>query len=276
MLFIATGLHLLLILGVSFEFEVRDKQASRQQNLEVILVEHPKEPPEPEDPVDFLAQTSQAGGGDRNPVSRPTNQPVMAAEPPAPPPAPQEKATPVLPAPSQQVVTKAESKQKIMTAGERPTREAPVKPSATQLFASRDQEIAHLTAVLQKKTLAYSNLPKRKAISASTKEYKYAAYLDAWRRKVERIGNLNYPDEAKRQKLYGNMILHVAVRSDGSVEQVRVMRSSGHQILDDAAVRIVRLAAPFSPFPQEINQETDILDITRTWQFTRSNRLGTE
>ena len=116
-------------------------------------------------------------------------------------------------------------------------------------------------------------MPKRKSINASTKEYKYAAYLDAWRRKVERIGNLNYPDQAKRSKLYGNLVLHVAVKADGSVEHVKVLHSSGHQILDDAAVRIVRLAAPYSPFPNEIRKETDILDITRTWQFLRSGKL---
>ncbi|MEW8292588.1 MAG: energy transducer TonB, partial [Candidatus Thiodiazotropha endolucinida] len=104
----------------------------------------------------------------------------------------------------------------------------------------------------------------------------YAAYLDAWRRKVERIGNLNYPDQAKRSRLYGNLVLHVAVKADGSVEQIKVLHSSGHKILDDAAVRIVRLAAPFSPFPNEIRKETDILDITRTWQFLRSGRLNSQ
>ncbi|MBA1330730.1 energy transducer TonB, partial [Candidatus Endoriftia persephone str. Guaymas] len=96
------------------------------------------------------------------------------------------------------------------------------------------------------------------------------------RRKVERIGNLNYPDAAKRQQLYGNLVLHVAVRADGTIEKVRVLHSSGHKILDDAAIRIVRLAAPYSPFPSNIREEIDVLDITRTWQFLRSNRLGTE
>ena len=117
------------------------------------------------------------------------------------------------------------------------------------------------------KSVAYAKLPRRKTISASTKEYKYAAYLDAWRRKIERIGTLNYPDEAKRNKLYGNLILHVAVRKDGSISQVRVMRSSGHQLLDDAAMRIVRLAAPYSPLPDNIAERVDILHITRTWRF---------
>jgi protein TonB len=90
---------------------------------------------------------------------------------------------------------------------------------------------------------------------------------------VERVGNLNYPDEAKRMKLYGDLLLHVSLRADGSVKQIRVVRSSGHKVLDDAAVRIVRLASPFAPFPAEIRKEVDILDITRTWQFLSSNRL---
>ncbi|MEN8178186.1 MAG: energy transducer TonB [Pseudomonadota bacterium] len=276
MLFIAAGLHLLLILGVSFEFEKKNKNEFRQRSLEIMLVEQPREPPKPDETADFLAQTSQSGGGEQAPKTRPTQQAVTAVQPPAPPPVIQNQAVPEVPIPLRHVITKAKSKHKTVTEITTPVVETPARPTALQLFASRDQEIAHLTAELEKKTLAYAKLPKRKAISASTKEYKYAAYLDAWRRKVERIGNLNYPDQAKRQKLYGSMILHVAVKSDGSVEQVRILRSSGHQLLDDAAVRIVRLAAPYSPFPQEINQETDILDITRTWQFTRSNRLGTK
>ena len=116
-------------------------------------------------------------------------------------------------------------------------------------------------------------LDRLKAINASTQEYQYAAYLEAWRSKVEKIGNLNYPDEAKRNKLHGNLLMHVAVRADGSVEQIRVVRSSGHRLLDDAAVRIVRLSAPFAPFPPEIRKNVDVLDITRTWQFLDGGTL---
>lgn len=148
--------------------------------------------------------------------------------------------------------------------------------SAAQILASRGAEIARLTARLREKSGTYATRTRRRAISASTKEYKYAAYLEAWRRKVERIGNLNYPEEAKRKKLYGNLVLHVAVRADGSVERIRVVHPSGSEVLDEAAVRIVELAAPFAPFPPDIRKETDVLDITRTWQFLSSNRLGWE
>ncbi len=146
--------------------------------------------------------------------------------------------------------------------------------SAAKILASRGEEIARLNAKLAEDTTAYASRPRRKAISASTQEYKYSSYLEAWRRKVEAIGNLNYPEEARRRKLYGNLILQVGVRADGSLEEVRVLRSSGSTLLDEAAVRIVHLAAPFAPFPPDIRQETDFLDITRTWQFLSNNRFG--
>lgn len=146
--------------------------------------------------------------------------------------------------------------------------------SAATILASRGEEIARLNAKLVADTAAFANRPRRKAISASTQEYRYASYLEAWRRKVEAIGNLNYPEEARRRKLYGNLILQVGVRADGSLEEVRVLRSSGSTLLDEAAVRIVHLAAPFAPFPPDIRQETDFLDITRTWQFLSNNRFG--
>jgi protein TonB len=154
------------------------------------------------------------------------------------------------------------------------TERVPPQRTAAQILASRGQEIASLSARIEEEAVAYANRPRRKAISASTQEYKYASYLDAWRRKVEAIGNLNYPEEAKRRQLYGSLILRVALRADGSLEEVRVLRSSGSDILDQAAVRIVHLAAPYAPFPPDIRKETDFLDITRTWQFLGNNQFG--
>ena len=147
-------------------------------------------------------------------------------------------------------------------------------PSAQQLI-NRSLEIASLSAQINDATRAYAQRPKQKFISAKTQEYKYASYMEAWRAKVERIGNLNYPDEAKRRNLSGSLILDVALNPDGSITEdgITVRRSSGEKILDDAAIRIVRLAAPYAPFPQDIRKETDILHITRTWQFLRDHRL---
>ncbi|MCC6160808.1 MAG: energy transducer TonB, partial [Nitrosomonas sp.] len=109
-------------------------------------------------------------------------------------------------------------------------------------------------------------------------EYRFARYLEDWRLKVERIGNLNYPEAARKQKLYGSLQLTVGIRSDGSLESIGIDRSSGVQILDDAAIHIVRLAARngFAPFPPDIRRDTDILHITRTWVFSRSDKLSSE
>ena len=271
-LFIATALHAFIILGITFKpFEI-SKPEYRQQSLEVMVVRRPAELPQEDEKADFLAQTSQTGGGEEaHPVKPQIAEAPLPAALPQPPGPPETKP---MPQPQRRMVTTEISD--LQTPPDPPVESPPPMPSARQLLASKNIEIARLTAELERKTLAYAKMPKRKAISASTKEYKYAAYLDAWRRKVERIGNLNYPDQAKRNKLYGNLVLHVAVKADGSVERISVLHSSGHKILDDAAVRIVRLAAPFSPFPNEIRKETDILDITRTWQFLRSGKINSE
>ncbi len=137
----------------------------------------------------------------------------------------------------------------------------------TATLVSRSLAIAVLTAEINRKLRAYAERPRRKWISARTREHRFAAYMDAWRRKVERIGNLNYPDEAARRGLSGNLLLDVALNPDGTVEEITLRRSSGERVLDDAAVRIVKLAAPFSKFSESIAEEVDILHIERTWVF---------
>lgn len=142
----------------------------------------------------------------------------------------------------------------------------PITPTATELLTN-SFKIASLSAEIRRKMEAKAERPRRKFISASTKEYNYAAYMEAWRSKVERVGNLNYPEQARKQGLSGNLVLDVALRNDGTIDEITIRRSSGEKLLDDAAIRIVRLSAPFSPFPQHIKDETDILHIMRTWQF---------
>jgi len=137
-------------------------------------------------------------------------------------------------------------------------------------------EMARLAAEIDVRSALYAKRPKKKFITASTQEYEYASYMRAWVAKVERIGNLNYPQEAKARKLYGSLQLTVAIKADGEVESVEVNRSSGHKVLDQAAVRIVRLAAPFDRFPENIRRDTDILHITRTWTFTKEDLLTAE
>ncbi len=142
----------------------------------------------------------------------------------------------------------------------------PRTPSATELLTN-SFKIASLSAEIRRKMEAKAKRPRRKFISATTKEYKYAAYMEAWRSKVERVGNLNYPDQARKQNLSGSLVLDVALNPDGSINEITIRRSSGEKVLDDAAIRIVELAAPYGPFPRHIKDETDILHIMRTWQF---------
>ena len=241
------------------------------QTLDVIILRQaaPREPP-PEK-VDAYAQVNRQGSGDEKPAEQ---RPEPAPEPEKVQPEPLEEQPPPLPPEAPPPLLAVPSVEPPLALQAEPVPEAPPAPSAAQILASRSLEIAKLRAKILSDSLHYASRQRRRAINASTKEYKYASYLEAWRRKVERVGNLNYPEEAKQRKLYGSLILHVALRADGSIETLRILRSSGSDILDQAAIRIVELAAPFAPFPPAIRKETDILDITRTWQFLSNNRLG--
>lgn len=146
------------------------------------------------------------------------------------------------------------------------------EPSATALL-TEGLKMAAKNAVAESQPETSLAGPRRKFISASAREYKYAAYMEAWRAKVERVGNLNYPEEARQRGISGNLVLEVALSPDGNIHQITVRRSSGHQILDEAAIRIVELAAPYAPFPPSIRADTDLLHITRTWQFLHNREF---
>ncbi len=145
-------------------------------------------------------------------------------------------------------------------------------------LVQKSLEIARLEAQINKNHDAYQKLPRRKFVGARTQEYRFAQYIEDWRVKVERIGNLNYPEQARRDKIYGTLQLSVSIQADGSIESIEISRSSGHRILDAAAARIVRLAGKngFAPLPPDITRDVDILTITRTWTFTPSDRLEGE
>ena len=149
----------------------------------------------------------------------------------------------------------------------------PESPSATQLM-SRSLAMASLSAEIDRRLEAKAKRPRRDFISASTREYKYAAYMEAWRAKVERIGNINYPDEARRDKLSGILRMTVALNADGTINEITIDKSSGHQVLDEAAVHIVRLASPYAVFPDNIRKNVDILHITRTWKFLHNSTFS--
>ncbi|HSR54891.1 MAG TPA: TonB family protein [Alphaproteobacteria bacterium] len=154
------------------------------------------------------------------------------------------------------------------------TRPQPTETVSAAALVNRSLAMASLNAEINRRLKAYAERPRRKWITARTREHKYAAYMEAWRQKVERIGNLNYPDEARRRNLSGNLLLDVALNPDGSINEITLRRSSGERVLDDAAVRIVKLAAPYAKFPDAIREDdVDILHIERTWQFLSGDRF---
>lgn len=134
--------------------------------------------------------------------------------------------------------------------------------------------IAGLRAQLDNRRQAYAERPRTYTLSsAATRESRDAEYLDNWRRRVEAVGNRNYPAEAERRRIYGSLRLLVSQMPDGSVHDVEILSSSGHELLDRSAVDIVHMAAPFAPFPAEMRSEVDILEIIRTWRFHEAEGL---
>jgi protein TonB len=132
-----------------------------------------------------------------------------------------------------------------------------------------------LQAQIDRQIEEYQKRPRKKFIGANAAEYRFAQYEEDWRAKVERVGTVNYPAEA-RGRIYGNLRLTVTIRPDGSVESIELDRSSGLKVLDAAAFKIVRMATPFAAFPPDIKRDTDLLVITRTWFFGQGDKIWTE
>jgi periplasmic protein TonB len=181
-----------------------------------------------------------------------------------------------LEAQQQQMLTRLRS-QKLVQADSRRIDQAPPGPPATSGLdmATAALNLARLEGQIARNIEDYNKRPRKKFIGARVEEYRFAQYVEDWRLKVERIGNLNYPDAAKG-RLYGNLVLTVIIRNDGSLDRVEINRSSGQKVLDEAARRIVEMAAPYAAFPEVIRRDTDVLEITRTWSFTTSDRLQSD
>ena len=124
------------------------------------------------------------------------------------------------------------------------------------------------------KTQSHKNKQRIKSISSNTTDYIYRLYFEAWRQKVEKIGSMNYPREASKLGMFGTLRLTVSLNSDGMIEKLFVNKSSGHKKLDEAALNIVKLGAPYAKFPAEIHKEVDIINITRKWKFTERNSFS--
>lgn len=272
----AAGLvHAFIIFGIGFDLPKPAKRAAPPA-LAITLVHHRSEPPKEEAKV--LAQASQSGGGEQSkevrntaPASTAKQLPQRGQTPkPTPPKVPEAKPKPVKTVVRTQAPTPKKAPEPKVQAEEQP--QPRTQPNARELI-SRSLEMALLSAEIDLDMKSYAQQPRHKHISSATQEYKYAAYMEAWRYKVERIGNLNYPEEAKQNSLSGALRLDVALNPDGSLHKVEVRKSSGDKVLDQAAIKIVELAAPFAPFPKNFRDDIDILHINRTWFFGADNRL---
>ena len=153
-----------------------------------------------------------------------------------------------------------------------PETETPRALTSGQDLATSALAIARLEAQISRQREEYNKRPKKEFVGSRAREFRFAQYVEDWRQKVERFGNLNYPDSA-RGRVYGSLILSVSIRADGNLDAVEVQRSSGHQILDRAAERIVKMASPYASFPANISRDTDVLVITRTWTFAPGDKL---
>lgn len=272
-LFLAAVLHALIILGITFDMPSPSDIA---RSLEITLATQPSE--ERPEEADFLAQHDQAGSGtldERAAPSTPEESPFQASEihevtPPSEPAAPEP-----VPDTSEQVVTTTEVSRE-QVARQEPTPEPLETTQPTQRFdmSRLSQEIASLEAQLAEERQLYAKRPRiHRLNAASTMQDKGAYYKDAWRRKVERVGNQNYPAQARENSIYGSLRLLVAINRDGTLREVQILESSGHDVLDQAAIRIVRLSAPFAPFTGDL-MDVDVLEIIRTWRFERGDRVS--
>ncbi|MER2554922.1 MAG: energy transducer TonB [Thauera sp.] len=269
---ISITLHALLLL---IHFRLPEAKPARDKGLEVVLVNarHAKAPAKPE----VLAQANVDAGGN-------TEQDVRASTPLPPQPNRQDgdalvEAKRRAPEPvreQKQVLTRDKAPARVAAAPKKieqpaPTPEPPRAISGLDLLDSA-AAVARIEAQIDRDLQELAKRPRKKFIGARAQEYRFAQYVEDWRQKVERIGTLNYP-EAARGRLYGSLLLSVTVRADGTVVKVGVHRSSGHALLDEAAMRIVKMAAPYAPFPPDIRKDYDVIEITRTWTFTNSDQV---
>lgn len=269
-IFMAGLVHALLIFGVSFTLPEKQNSAT---TLDVTLAQHVSDKA-PED-ADFLAQANQIGSGTLKERAEMTTtelaeyaaELIQKTQPDA-----QSASAPNPNEQSYQALVSLDSDRAIQTKSlEQQLAELDLPQGPQKSLLERSLEIASLEAKLDQQRQTLSKRPRTRRLTATSTRASYDAfYMNQWLRKIEQVGNINYPVEAKQQNLSGQLRLLVAVRADGTVHEVKVLDSSGHRILDDAAKRIVRLAAPFAPFPDDMRKKTDILEIIRTWQFQQT------
>jgi protein TonB len=274
---LAMGASILLhAVALSIHFKlpdiIRDKYAA--QPLDVVLV-NTKTKARPVNP-DVLAQANLDGGGNTD-ENRRAKTPLPVLKHAATGAEAKRAARRVQELEAQQLkmMTQVQAAKNVASTEQQKT--AP--PTETQQPQASGQDLANsalamvrLAAQIARQTEEYNKRPRKEFVGARAREYRFAQYVEDWRLKVERIGNLNYPDSA-RGRIYGSLVLSVSIKADGNLDGVEVQRSSGHQVLDRAAERIVKMASPYASFPPSITRDTDILVITRTWTFAPGDKL---
>ena len=261
--------HGVLILGLGFAL---DDAAPVMPTLDVILTQT-SSPLTPKQ-ADFLAQANNQGGGEHDKTNRPRDKQIgrvpqledgvapkpLTAQTPAPQPPPTARVVSTLHADTRTPMPEATPQTD------------PSQLPVGQEKIDRDLAMARLAAEIHLRSQRYAKRPKRKFVSASTQEYEYATYLRAWVDRVERVGNLNYPDEARRRRLSGQLVVSIAIRRNGTVERAEIITSSGIPLLDSTALRIVKLAEPYPALPRT-KDNIDVLHVTRTWNFLPGGEL---
>ena len=264
-IFMAICFHLLVLLGIRFTLpEINPSKIPL--SLDVTLAQ--RDSLEAPEKADFIGQKNQEGAGDAAEAKRPTTQlehfkntegttntPSLELLPK--PTQKQQQLDFVATINSQRVTTSSLDPEKTEAEIELPTTESP--PPEDLKKRNLEQDMSD--------QLQTRGLRKRQISAAVRQSPSDAAYLETWRKKVEAIGNLHYPEQAKRQGIYGNLKLKVAIDKDGQLVSVKIIESSGQEVLDQAALQIIRLSAPFEPLPDSIRQNTDILEIVREWDF---------
>ena len=248
---LACAAHILFVAAVSFDF---DTSASHNPQIEVTLATRPNS--QAPDDARHIAQSSQQGSAQEADVEAVTssNKPL-----------PVESLTPQPATPLEQANDSPPDADLLATAAAAPRA---VHREQSEQELRLNQELASLEAELDQQTRALSNRPRvRRLTSVATRESADAAYLHSFLKRLEAVGNKYYPEASIRYGLYGSLRLLVVVRQDGNLEDIRVLKSSGYAVLDEAAIKTVRMASPFAPFPAELAATTDKLEIIRTWHF---------
>lgn len=274
-LFLALLIHAVLLLGISFKASDRSNVS---KTLEVTLASY-KNDKAPEH-ADFIAQENQEGSGTLDEARMMTTDvqsdfqanTINDASP-------QEQlpTAPKKPVGDRQLITtNADSRSKTPNARQQPTLQLDLQDGPEKSLLQRSLEMASLEAKYDTLRQAYARQPRvQRLTAASTMKAADAYYVNSWRRKIEQMGALNYPREAESCFDNCRLRLLVAINPDGTINELTILESSGRKVLDDAAMRIVRLSAPFAPFTEEMRKTTDILEIIRTWQF-KGNRYLSE